>query len=712
MTGGNGTATANETHHNDDPEMHGSSTTDGSYGLGVNSMWLLFVAWTTASSARSTITGADWQSVISSWDLINSVVIMAVALRAMAKEGKKKKVSTQKRKKADEEEQIWRGGTDQPWGIGMVCSLFPTFLYTVSSVTVNQQQLHGMMRCLPLISAGSLQRVVEQKQENPSSWLTSNMFRLVISFVMVTSAFSVALDTAIIKFLGFYAIAFVELFQSIYLSVSMLHEVWTFGEWALVVGLLTLLLVHHCTFEDRQEQEQHWIDETNAVYVVSRAGFLGALLCCPMAHIVWPSPLHVEFEDKTNGQVMEQGKSQSGQNISKTVKYWFHQNSLWLKVGTSVVLILSFVELHFWPWGRRQDDNHPVFAEFPQCLWWLIRFLGQVERSCFLPRTTDEFEIIPFSSLPRYYWLVYWVVALAVTLVGVPSLLEPLVFPRDNAQQRQYGKEDSLSSSSTLPLTSIITLKRKWFHWVAVLVFGPVTLFAPQLQALGYTIALAILVSVEGVQVRQHMPSMQAFFATFLDPRKNEGDNCSGSKVIVSHMGLIAGCAMPLYLALYLLEINNLEKEEQRKLLCLSLSMVGIVGLGVGDAMAAVSGTLYSWWKKGKPSVQRWEDFTGLSRWGRLNRTWMGSLSMLLSMYVFVRLLDQWFRSFQQEGADEENYPGLGEASSWWPTLLWMTTVEAYTSQLDNLVLPVVGMTVFLQSHMLQFSGEALMVEP
>ena len=546
------------------------------------------------------------------------------------------------------------------------------------------------------------------------------------------------------------------------------------------------------------------------VYVVARSGVLGSVLVCPWIHWMWPVRRNTTTHNHKNGAAtrsnLDDDDDKTRQNshhdssqdrnakctvaspaidhqpppqngtfhptVDHTQTNWSqptgmqgpsHSSWNWmLPVGVAAVCIMAWVELHMQLLVWNVDDNTDDppedtlgswWSEWPVpplCLKWLVQFLGHVETTGGLPSSSEQSHQtlwFRWATWPRWCWVVYWCLALVITLVVIPLLWDSLMVRAWRKQQAQVEPkhettinnasttngsnhkdnedEKHKKSSRSLSPSSIVTLKRKWFHAVAVLVFGPVTIFAPQLQALGYAVALAILILIEGLQVRRQVPWLQAFYQAFLDPRKHETTTTRANhmgdddKVIVSHLSLIAGCAMPLFVALFLLEEMNQENsrnhllgtERQEQLLCLSL--VGIVGLGVGDAVAAVAGTLYSWWKQDKTSLYAWERFLGLHHWGRWNRTWMGSIAMFLSMYAFVYGLEYarpwfvqsspWYNNVMLSDSQQTDQMVDSSTSSswvmWWtPCLVWMTIVEAYTSQLDNLVLPLVGMTVFVLS--------------
>jgi dolichol kinase len=262
------------------------------------------------------------------------------------------------------------------------------------------------------------------------------------------------------------------------------------------------------------------------------------------------------------------------------------------------------------------------------CLWWNQPQTGSVE----FPRALNwlfEFLSVPENNHARYWGLVYWVVFLVVLALPTMTLL---------------------NSNMSVVMT------RKWFHLVALLLFGPMTWQFPHLLSLSYAIALCGLVVLE--TLRSKMPELQGFYSAFVDPTK---DDTQGG-VVLSHMYLIIGCAAPLWIAECCSMDGDDDDSSHQQLVGLLLAQWGVLCLGVGDAMGAVVG-------KG----------VGRHQWGKNGRTLEGSSAMWVSM-VAVGL--------------------LAVPSSDWMALLTGTTIatllEAFTLQMDNLVLPLAGSTVLL----------------
>eukprot|EP00526_Cylindrotheca_closterium_P011622 CAMPEP_0113645530 /NCGR_PEP_ID=MMETSP0017_2-20120614/24005_1 /TAXON_ID=2856 /ORGANISM="Cylindrotheca closterium" /LENGTH=485 /DNA_ID=CAMNT_0000557283 /DNA_START=33 /DNA_END=1487 /DNA_ORIENTATION=+ /assembly_acc=CAM_ASM_000147 len=268
----------------------------------------------------------------------------------------------------------------------------------------------------------------------------------------------------------------------------------------------------------------------------------------------------------------------------------------WIRLQLHLVGPLAIIET-----GLAWRGYSPLFNDYlPRCLDWLVGFL-----------------VSPEGGYPRYFGLIYWLVVFVVSFVPTRLVLE------------------------TTDLSVVI--RRKWFHAVAVILFSPVTQILPQLMSLSYAIALCVLAVLE--DLRRDLPALQSFYLSFIDPTKDDPE------LIVSHMFLILGCALPLWISEWVGDTGTAK---------LLLSQWGILSLGIGDAAGAVIGSWY-----------------GKHQWGQNRRTIEGSLAMWTSVTItgiaFIPV---------------DNHLALFVAST------IATLMEAFTLLMDNLVLPILGSTV------------------
>ena len=291
--------------------------------------------------------------------------------------------------------------------------------------------------------------------------------------------------------------------------------------------------------------------------------------------------------------------------------------------GLGVRLVTSFlgplvvVETTLW-WilnsHNETEDDAAISLPLSKSFGWLFYFLLSVEET---------------SGMPQWYGLVYWAVALS--MLGLVTIWIVM-----NYSSQQYS--------------SFVVVTRKWFHFVAIVLFTPITYVFPRLMGLGYAIATCGLLLLE--ILRHDIPLLQQFYQTLLDPTKDKEDD-----MVISHLLLVVGCAAPLWMAQLCRVVSTL------------LQLWGVVVLGVGDAMGAIIGKWY-----------------GRHVWGKNQRTIQGSLAMGCSTACVGMMVIQ--------GGDGDEV----ESKS---ILLLLATIvctllEAFTWQMDNLVLPLAGCVILL----------------
>lgn len=155
-------------------------------------------------------------------------------------------------------------------------------------------------------------------------------------------------------------------------------------------------------------------------------------------------------------------------------------------------------------------------------------------------------------------------------------------------------------------------------HLVAIIIFAPTTYCLPQLLSLSYAIAICGLLVLE--TIRWDCQVLQHFYTTFQDPTKDNAEQ----GMVLSHLFLILGCALPLWIAQCVTD-NSSQQEMREMTAAMSspssiipgwlLSQWGVLCLGVGDAMSALIGKRF-----------------GTIQWGRNHRTLEGSAVMWCRM--------------------------------------------------------------------------------
>lgn len=221
-----------------------------------------------------------------------------------------------------------------------------------------------------------------------------------------------------------------------------------------------------------------------------------------------------------------------------------------------------------------------------------------------------------------------------------------------------------------------VDTRRKVFHGMMVLMFLPTIYVDPAFCALALGLVLAIFLLLDLFRASQLPPisrPLTYFLAPYVDGRDHRGP------VIVSHIFLLIGCSIPLWLSL-----TDVSRASDRPwsgwdVLSRDVSMVsGVICVGMGDAAASLIGR----------------------RLGRLKWFWGGGKSLEGSVafavavttgLVFARI---WLATGQWRvtGSDGEAHP------DWLATLLKAAFAAAGTSATeailtgcnDNVVVPII----------------------
>ncbi|PYH40489.1 putative phosphatidate cytidylyltransferase [Aspergillus saccharolyticus JOP 1030-1] len=194
------------------------------------------------------------------------------------------------------------------------------------------------------------------------------------------------------------------------------------------------------------------------------------------------------------------------------------------------------------------------------------------------------------------------------------------------------------------PIAEVDT-RRKVFHGMMVLMFLPTIYIDPLFCALALSLALAIFLLLDLFRASQLPPisrPLTYFLAPYVDGRDHRGP------VIVSHIFLLIGCSIPLWLSLADVSRIGEYPWEGWNSMTRDVSMVsGIICVGMGDAAASLIGRRVGrrkWFWGGGKSLEGSVAFAVAVTSGLiLARTWL--------------TLGQW----HTDGRDEANlvYPWL-----------------------------------------------------
>ncbi|KAH8372845.1 hypothetical protein KR009_006581, partial [Drosophila setifemur] len=192
------------------------------------------------------------------------------------------------------------------------------------------------------------------------------------------------------------------------------------------------------------------------------------------------------------------------------------------------------------------------------------------------------------------------------------------------------------------------TRVRKIFHLLIVLVYVPGLIFECSLLYLATGVALAAFVVLEMLRLL-HIPPLAGRLAEAFRSFKDDKD---AGDLALTPFCLLIGCSMPIWMTPCPCSVGD------------TLALLsGILAVGVGDTAASIVGSKY-----------------GRNKWGGSTRSLEGTAAFVVSILVAVGLL---------------NVSGLVAMTQakWFATVfaaLNSALVEAFTDQVDNLVLPLI----------------------
>ncbi|KAI0840309.1 hypothetical protein F5Y06DRAFT_264210 [Hypoxylon sp. FL0890] len=218
-----------------------------------------------------------------------------------------------------------------------------------------------------------------------------------------------------------------------------------------------------------------------------------------------------------------------------------------------------------------------------------------------------------------------------------------------------------------------VDTRRKVFHFMMVAMFLPSTYIDPTFAALALSIVLAVFLLLDLLRASQ-LPPLSKPLASFLAPYV-DGRDLRGP-VVISHIFLLIGCAIPLWLSLASLPRIGTGCLEGWELPTREVSMVsGVVCVGLGDAAASLIGRRYG--------QRKW-------LWGG-GKSLEGSVAFAFAVFVGLVAAHVWLRV--------GGWPSAHDDSDTWVVAAQKMGVCATTASLteavltggnDNVIVPVV----------------------
>lgn len=171
-----------------------------------------------------------------------------------------------------------------------------------------------------------------------------------------------------------------------------------------------------------------------------------------------------------------------------------------------------------------------------------------------------------------------------------------------------------------------VDTRRKVFHFMMVGMLLPTTYVDPTFVALSLSVILAIFLVLDLLRASQ-LPPLSKPIATFLAPYV-DGRDFRGP-VVVSHIFLLIGCAIPLWLALASISRTGSNYLLGWEVPTCDVSMVsGVICVGLGDAAASLIGRRYG--------HRKW-------LWGG-GKSLEGSVAFALAVFVGLAAASAWLR--------------------------------------------------------------------
>lgn len=238
-----------------------------------------------------------------------------------------------------------------------------------------------------------------------------------------------------------------------------------------------------------------------------------------------------------------------------------------------------------------------------------------------------------------------------------------------------------------------VDTRRKVFHFMMVSMFLPAIFIDPTWCSLALAVVLAVFLLLDMLRASQ-LPPLSTPIRNFLQPYV-DGRDYQGP-VVVSHIFLLIGCAIPLWLSLSSLPRTGVGHVKGWEVPTRELSMVsGVICVGLGDAAASLVGRRWGarkWWWGGGKSLE-------------------GSLAFAVAVFLGLSAANVWLKIGGWPITDHpdnalEAAPYSGFAALWqgfqthrWTNVMLHTgscasvaslTEAVLTGGNDNVVVPVV----------------------
>jgi dolichol kinase len=284
-------------------------------------------------------------------------------------------------------------------------------------------------------------------------------------------------------------------------------------------------------------------------------------------------------------------------------------------------------------------------------------------------RTRDSLKVLQWDSLALSSTLVF--VGICTAWLSVMSLLVTLLLPEHQnpilfVQRFTFSRYSHIGIVSFwfvalaigLPLIHFAATRgnltlivvRKLYHLQALVMFVPAVAIAPEFRSLSFGVSTAFLLFFEYVRACR-VPPLGMWLHTFM---RSYTDSRDEGVAILTHLYLLLGCAFPVWVC----------QDDDTRL----APYAGMLILGAGDAAGAIVGSTF-----------------GRTRWIGGRKTLLGTFAAVMATLVCALLVVLVWLPKQAD-----------------PRVLFRVVVatiatcllEAFTTQIDNLVLPLYFVSV------------------
>eukprot|EP00761_Pharyngomonas_kirbyi_P006781 gb/GECH01006789.1/.p1 GENE.gb/GECH01006789.1/~~gb/GECH01006789.1/.p1 ORF type:complete len:538 (+),score=105.23 gb/GECH01006789.1/:1-1614(+) len=332
---------------------------------------------------------------------------------------------------------------------------------------------------------------------------------------------------------------------------------------------------------------------------------------------------------------------------------------IFFEVLLGLVLLFSvtlpFITSFAVPRLRRISVMSPRSSIIGTFVVYLIAFLVFVAEPVFIRSLGQEpiQWVYEHVTKDRYH---IFLVALWIALLFM--FLLPLLMSSEhnhnyhNSKKKKKNEDiekEKISSDSKLKQI----LRRKYFHLLAVFMFIPGCILKPSFMYLSYGVALSAMIIFECARLQLNATPIGIRIDTFM---RRFTDRRDGGTLILTHIYLLCGCALPLWI-----EFSSMPTDIP---LLEMTAAVGVIILGIGDSMASICGVYF-----------------GGIRWPiRDNpKTFIGTLAAFLATLAGT-LGMAWSAAVPITPTSVMHYTVTAAA---------VCVFEAITLQIDNLVLPL-----------------------